>query len=79
MTVLFAMHARLLLQNAQGLQLVHVILCLRLYTPPTLNRQDEEMGGPEARYARAYEAKVNPFTEFQQKEMEARVRLCVRV
>jgi hypothetical protein len=34
---------------------------------------DEEVGGPEARYARAYEAKVNPFTEFQKSEVEQRV------
>jgi len=34
---------------------------------------DEESGGPEAKYASAYEARVNPFTDFQKNEMEARV------
>lgn len=34
---------------------------------------DEETGSTEARYARAYEARVNPFTDFQNREMEARV------
>jgi len=35
---------------------------------------DEESGGPEAKYARAYEARVNPFAEFQKTEVEQRVR-----
>ena len=36
-------------------------------------RDEESAGGSEARYVRAYEAKVNPFAEFQKNEMESRV------
>ncbi len=36
--------------------------------------RDEEAGGPEGRYTKAYEARLNPFAEFQQKEQESRVR-----
>lgn len=37
--------------------------------------RDEEAGtGPESKYARAYEARVNPFTEFQKAEAEQRVK-----
>lgn len=40
-----------------------------------INHSDEEQGtGPEARYSKAYEAKVNPFAEFQRSEVEQRVR-----
>ena len=45
--------------------------------PPSL--RDEEAGGAEARYARAaYEARVNPFAEFQKTEAETRVRVSGR-
>jgi hypothetical protein len=41
-------------------------------------RGDEESA--ESRYARAYEARVNPFTEFQNNELDSRVRyLCAVV
>ena len=37
--------------------------------------RDEEAGGTEAKYARtAYEARVNPFADFQKTEAEMRVR-----
>ncbi len=36
-------------------------------------RDEEGAGGPEARYTRAYEARVNPFTQFQAAEVETRV------
>lgn len=34
----------------------------------------EEGTGPEAKYSRAYEAKVNPFADFQQSEADSRLR-----
>ncbi len=50
---------------------------LSLPPPPS---DDVEAGGPgagataESRAARAYEARINPFAEFQQTEQEMRVR-----
>ncbi|KAF5830799.1 CASP C terminal-domain-containing protein [Dunaliella salina] len=43
--------------------------------PADDTQADEEAGGAEARYARAYEARVNPFTDFQKSEMETRALL----
>ncbi|MEW5303764.1 MAG: hypothetical protein WDW36_006423 [Sanguina aurantia] len=40
----------------------------------SLNSSSSSNTGPEERAARAYEAKVNPFVEFQQSEVEKRVK-----
>lgn len=54
-----------------------VVIAFWLYSQ--CSQVDEESGGPEAKYARAYEARVNPFTDFQKNELEARVSpLCIK-
>lgn len=54
---------------------VCAMLCCQVH--PRAVCRDEEAGGlaggPEARYATQYEARVNPFTVFQNSEVQQRV------
>ena len=50
------------------LVLRHAFLLLHVFC------RDEGPSGPEARAASEYEARVNPFSEFQRSEIEQRVR-----